>query len=260
MDFISQGLPLGRWFRIQVVLHFLFFVFAAWFVLKHRDTTGAAFFIALLFGIVLLHEFGHAFACRAVGGTCDLIVLTPLGGLAFCNPPPNPWPQFVTTACGPLVNALLIPICWLGVRFIVPLVPWDSVAAHPLYFVFANGLLLNGALLAFNLLPIFPLDGGRIFHEILWFVIGYRRSLLIAGMVGTCGGLALTGLGLGLARIVIPLPHWFGDITGYPSLPLGGDMRAGEIDLMLAAIGVMATVYSWGAYRRAQEMKGWRKT
>src|SRR5262245_49106242 len=55
-----------------------------------------------LFGIVLLHEFGHALACRQVGGTANLIVLWPLGGIAFVRPPRRPWPTLWSIAAGPL--------------------------------------------------------------------------------------------------------------------------------------------------------------
>src|SRR5437016_1542681 len=63
-----------------------------------------------LFGIVLLHEFGHALACRQVGGTAERIVLWPLGGLAFVNPPPRPGAWLWSIAAGPLVNVLLLPV------------------------------------------------------------------------------------------------------------------------------------------------------
>ncbi len=261
MNWISQGLPLGRWFNIRVVLHSWFIIYAAWILFSSQNPKSDGFFLAVLFGIVLLHEFGHALACRTVGGTADLIVLTPFGGLAFCNPPPRPWPQLITTACGPLVNALLIPLCWLGLMFVVPLLPEGSLAGPVVFSLFESGLVINGALLAFNLLPIYPLDGGRLFQEILWFFIGYPRSLLVSGMMGTCGGLALVGLGIGLTRIVIPLPQWWVSATGgrMPALPLGGNLRNGDVNLVLVGIGALAAWYSWATYRRAQEIGGWQK-
>ena len=63
-----------------------------------------------LFLIVLLHEFGHALACRQVGGQADEIVLWPLGGIAFVNPPARPGAVLWSIAAGPLVNVVLVPV------------------------------------------------------------------------------------------------------------------------------------------------------
>ena len=63
-----------------------------------------------LFVIVLLHEFGHALACRQVGGQANQIVLWPLGGVAYVAPPPRPGPTLWSIAAGPLVNVALTPV------------------------------------------------------------------------------------------------------------------------------------------------------
>src|SRR5215475_11377166 len=63
-----------------------------------------------LFGIVLLHEFGHALACRQVGGVANRIVLWPLGGIAYVSPPPRPGALLWSIAAGPLVNVVLVPL------------------------------------------------------------------------------------------------------------------------------------------------------
>src|SRR4051794_35939783 len=63
-----------------------------------------------LFAIVLLHEFGHALACRQVGGRADEIVLWPLGGIAYVSPPPRPGALLWSIAAGPLVNVFLVPL------------------------------------------------------------------------------------------------------------------------------------------------------
>src|SRR5262245_9561031 len=113
MDFFNQGLPLGNWFRIRVVIHWTFVLYAAFSLLQTKSNLGFHIaFMVLLFGTVLLHEFGHALSCRWVGGESPLIILWPLGGLAFVQPPPKAWAHLVTTVCGPLVNAILWPVCW----------------------------------------------------------------------------------------------------------------------------------------------------
>ena len=78
--------------------------------------------------------------------------------------------------------------------------PRNQLGEYVAYAI-AYGQFMNTLLLVFNLLPIFPMDGGRIVQELLWLKLGYRRSLQIAGMIGTVGGAVLVVLGLGLAQI-----------------------------------------------------------
>ena len=68
-------------------------------------------FVIVLFGIVLLHEFGHIFGARVSGGEANLVELTPLGGLAFTMPAKGPRPALITTVCGPLVNVIICLLC-----------------------------------------------------------------------------------------------------------------------------------------------------
>jgi Zn-dependent protease len=135
-----------------------------------------------LFLIVLLHEFGHSLACRSVGGRADQIVLWPFGGVAYVDPPPRPGATLWSIAAGPLVNVLLIPILgtmWLAARAL----HWPE--ANPdTYTLIANLCVINAAILLFNLLPIYPLDGGQILRSLLWFVLGRARSLLVASGIG----------------------------------------------------------------------------
>lgn len=138
-----------------------------------------------LFGIVLLHEFGHALACRQVGGQADAVVLWPLGGFTLAVPPPRPAPSLWTFAAGPLVNLLLVPVT-IGLY-----IATRGDGVHE----FDRGLgqflitvaLLNFALLILNLLPIYPLDGGQILHALLWFIIGRSLSLRIVSIIGLIG-------------------------------------------------------------------------
>src|SRR5208282_3140551 len=141
-----------------------------------------------LFGIVLLHEFGHALACRQVGGTADRILLWPLGGVAYVNPPPRPGATLWSLAAGPLVNvALLLPLGALGGRYLLEELqglpgPQSDIAA-----LITAVLSINIGLLIFNILPIYPLDGGQILRSLLWFVMGRARSLAVATVLGLVG-------------------------------------------------------------------------
>lgn len=113
----SAGQGSVRLFRIggiQVFLHWSWFLVAAFEISTRSHSYSSLTWNILeylaLFIIVLIHEFGHALACRQVGGTADQIVLWPLGGVAYVNPPPRPGANLWSIAAGPLVNVVLIPI------------------------------------------------------------------------------------------------------------------------------------------------------
>jgi Zn-dependent protease len=142
-----------------------------------------------LFGIVLLHEFGHALACRQVGGKADRIMLWPLGGVAYVQPPARPGALLWSIAAGPLVNVILAPLTIMA--FVVAqaggLAETQPDFVHYLYSIAA----INLVLLVFNMLPIYPLDGGQIVQALLWFVIGRGRSLMVSGILGLVAAAAL---------------------------------------------------------------------
>src|SRR5260370_38591310 len=105
---------LFRFAGIDVYLHFTWFLVAAIFMTDYMrryqsPIWGVVEYISL-FVIVLIHEFGHALACRQVGGVANRIVLCPLGGIAFVNPPRRPGAYLWSIAAGPLVNFALIPV------------------------------------------------------------------------------------------------------------------------------------------------------
>jgi Zn-dependent protease len=139
-----------------------------------------------LFGIVLVHEFGHALACRQVGGWAETIVLWPLGGIAFVRPPQRPGACLWTAAAGPLVNVALIPV-FGALLFLDGFVDWSALSPDlPLFWRALFGM--NLFLLFFNLLPVYPLDGGQILQAALWFLIGRGDSLMVVSIVGMVVG------------------------------------------------------------------------
>jgi len=181
-----------RFFRvagIQVYVHWSWFIIA-WIEISARRAYYAspvwnvAEYLAL-FLIVLMHEFGHALACRQTGGQANEIVLWPLGGVAFVQPPVRPGAELWSIAAGPLVNVVLVPVLF-GVVWLCRTQGW--LAAEPDLRQFLSDLIkINLLLLAFNLLPIYPLDGGQILRSLLWFAVGRARSLQIASIIGFIG-------------------------------------------------------------------------
>jgi len=182
---------------IQVYLHFSWFLIAAYEFSRRLGVYSSPIWSALeyiaLFAIVLLHEFGHALACRQTGGIADRIVLWPLGGIAFVSPPRRPGAMLWSIAAGPLVNVLLLPILSVAI-VLVPL--GSEVAPTDMALFLWHVWWINLGLLIFNILPIYPLDGGQILRSLLWFPLGEIRSLQIASVIGLIGSIALAGVSL----------------------------------------------------------------
>lgn len=191
----TQGgsIRLFRFAGIDVFLHWSWFLVAIYEVQIWRSMFSSPIWAVLLylglFVFVTMHEFGHALACRQVGGQANRIVLWPLGGIAFVNPPPRAGAMLWSIAAGPLVNLLLLPI----LTFILHTAGRAGmVNSDPdVYLVLLWLWRINLGLLLFNLLPIYPLDGGQILRAVLWFPFGQIRSLFIATAVGLAGGAAL---------------------------------------------------------------------
>ena len=188
---MKGAFPIFRLAGIRIYLHFTWFIVAAFEVVRfagrYRNPIWAAFEYLALFAIVLAHEFGHAFACRQTGGHADTIVLWPLGGIAFVKPPPRPGAYLWSIAAGPLVNVVLFPLFMFMAFFLVGL-HWKTV--HPDFYKFVFTVFsMNGFLLIFNLIPVYPLDGGQMLRGLLWFKIGPIRSLKVASIIGFAGAI-----------------------------------------------------------------------
>jgi len=191
-------LRLFRISSIEVFLHWSWFVIAAIEITaRSKSYTFIGWNVAeycALFAIVLLHEFGHALACRQVGGIANRIVLWPLGGAAYVNPPPRPGATLWSIAAGPLVNVVLI-FAFFVCSIISRTLEWGHSAPN-LYALLRSVTYINFALLMFNLLPIYPLDGGQILRSLLWFIVGRARSLMVATSIGFLGAVGLIGVAL----------------------------------------------------------------
>jgi Zn-dependent protease len=185
----NGSIHLFRFAGINVYLHWSWFLVAI-FQVNYRmqlpdHYSSLSWCIAEylgLFLIVLLHEFGHSLACRSVGGRADQIVLWPLGGVAFVDPPPRPGATLWSIAAGPLVNVLLAPIFGLA-WFLAKSLHWPEINPN-LYNLIWTILMIDVVLFCFNMLPVYPLDGGQILRSLLWYVLGRARSLLVASAIG----------------------------------------------------------------------------
>jgi len=199
-----QGsIHLFRFADIDVFLHWSWFLVALFEINsragKYSSVTWNVMEYLALFLIVLCHEYGHALACRQVGGRANQIVLWPLGGVAYVDPPPRPGAMLWSIAAGPLVNVALFPVL-LGLLTVSRASGWRQTMPDVYRLVLAVGVI-NVGLLIFNLLPIYPLDGGQIVRSLLWFVLGRARSLMVATLIGFVGvaGLIVLALRIGSA-------------------------------------------------------------
>jgi Zn-dependent protease len=204
---LGWSLPLYTAWGIRVRVHLFFVVFAVGeliFAGLRHDTIGlgyTAIGIASLFVLVLLHEYGHCLACRLVGGTADQVLMWPLGGLASCMPPYHWRAHLATTLGGPAVNALLAPA--LAGALLALGQPWSAIVFNPFdpgvamvnlswrgtlpYWLTALwwAYYTNAVLLLFNMLvPMYPMDCGRVLHSVLWARMGDRAAMRVAAAVG----------------------------------------------------------------------------
>jgi Zn-dependent protease len=210
---------LFRLFGVNVFLHWSWFLVALYEIQSRGHSYESMVWNGIeylaLFLIVLMHEFGHALACRQVGGRADQIVLWPLGGVAYVSPPQRPGAMLWSIAAGPLVNVALAPIL-----FILSLASrsfgWSETMPNAHLFL-DTILFVNLMLLVFNLMPFYPLDGGQILRSLLWFFLGRARSLMVAtsiGFVGVAGLIAYAvwahSIWIGIMSVFIVMNCWNG--------------------------------------------------
>lgn len=251
-DPMSWSISVFRAFGIQVKVHLLFFIFTIGMFLRQVGMEGNSvwwgdvflFTIVLLFGIILLHEFGHCFGARYVDGDAKEVLIWPLGGLAYVDVPHNPRANFITTAAGPGVNVVICLACAIGMAgagYLPSLNPLKNPYTAEVYnyqekrvetsrygtaagqfeavkkslpqdmqksitpemqaeFIRHSGIdrqeapvgvvwayrvfYLSWILFLFNLIPAYPLDGGRLLQSVVWARRDYRKGVVVAAYTG----------------------------------------------------------------------------
>jgi len=228
----SGSIRLFRFSGIEVFLHWSWFLLAFYEINARKgDYSSIGWNIAeyvALFLIVMIHEFGHALACRQVGGQADRIVLWPLGGVAYVNPPQRPGATLWSIAAGPLVNVAFIPIL-LGIGYMSRSFGWYT-AVPDLHNFLRAVAWINLVLLLFNILPIYPLDGGQILRSLLWFVLGRGRSLMVATVLGLLGIVGFFAIALWSRSF------WFGAISVFMLMNCWGGLRHAQELLRFARL------------------------
>jgi len=229
---------IGRIAGIDVYVHPTFLLLLAWVALvhyfAHGDLGEALYglgFILALFGIVVLHELGHALTARRYGIRTRDITLLPIGGVARLERiPEDPWQELVVAVAGPAVNVVMAAGIYVGLAL------GQGLSLSPVVSVFRVGggfleqlFWVNVTLVVFNLIPAFPMDGGRVLRALLAMRLDYVRATQIAASIGQGFALlfGLLGLFVNPFLIFIALFVW-----------LAGAQEAGVVQMRSALGGI----------------------
>jgi stage IV sporulation protein FB len=206
---MSWSLNIGRVAGTVVRVHLTFLLFLAWIFAASYASGGAAtawdslLFMVLLFLCVLLHEFGHIFTARAFGVTTPYVTLLPIGGVAQLERiPEEPGQEFLIAIAGPLVNVAITIL--LVVIAGAHLQSGAAASIDNTQIALIDRLAAVNLFLAlFNMIPAFPMDGGRVLRALLASRLGYVRATEIAAAIGQFVAFALGFIGLMYNPILI---------------------------------------------------------
>jgi Zn-dependent protease len=234
----SWSWHIGSLFGIEVRVHATFLILLGWVAMSHlmaghavaMAASGVVYILAV-FAIVVLHELGHALTARRFGIRTRDITLLPIGGVARLERMPSkPSQEFLVAIAGPAVNfvlALLLFATLVAMGAIQDTTRWTLVGGPFL----AKLMWTNLALGAFNLIPAFPMDGGRVLRALLAMRTSYLRATDIAALVGQGLALAfgLVGLFVNPFLVFIALFVWIG---------AQGEARMAHVHAALAGVPV----------------------
>jgi Zn-dependent protease/CBS domain-containing protein len=198
---MAWSVSIGKIGGTEVRIHVTFLLFLAWIWAASYMAGGAEaawsglLFMVLLFLCVLIHEFGHILTARAFGVSTPDVTLLPIGGVARLGIPEEPWEEFLIAIAGPLVNVVIaLALVTLAGAQLSPehLSAVDSSKVS----IIDRLAAINLVLAVFNLIPAFPMDGGRVLRALLARSFGFVRATEIAATVGQWCAFALGFIGL----------------------------------------------------------------
>lgn len=206
---MAWSFPIGTLRGTVIRVHVTFLLLLAWIGAMHATRGGLAealaglAFILLVFACVVLHELGHAAAARRYGIATPDITLLPIGGLARLDRiPEEPWREIAIALAGPAVNVGICLLLALPVGGIPA--PEEGLSVDdPAAGFLARLFWVNAFLVIFNLIPAFPMDGGRVLRAILAFRRPHREATRIAATVGQMVAILLGFAGLFGAPLLI---------------------------------------------------------
>jgi Zn-dependent protease/CBS domain-containing protein len=220
---------------VRIHVTFLLFLVWIWVAYYQRGGTSAAWegviFVALLFLCVVLHEFGHVFAARRYGVKTSDVTLWPFGGIASLERiPEKPSEELVVALAGPAVNVVIALVLILILGGTTGVEHLHDIE-NPQVGMLAKLAGANIFLVVFNLIPAFPMDGGRVLRALLAMKMGHAQATQTAASIGQglAVGLGLLGIFGGNPMLII--------IAIFVFLAASGE--AGQVQLKQAARGVL---------------------
>lgn len=205
---------IARLFGIDVKLHATFLLVPLFGAMQGvQSGLGiwvGVLFMLLLFLCVLLHEFGHALVAQRFGVPVREIILLPIGGVAvMTRNPATPMQELLIAVAGPLVNVVIAAVIALVLGSMPPveMTPDRLLPGATLRGILVSMLIVNIMLVVFNMIPAFPMDGGRVLRAILWQFKGFNKATRIAAKVGQIAAVLLAVAGLtGIPGVMGPNP------------------------------------------------------
>jgi Zn-dependent protease len=252
---------IGTFAGISVYVHTTFLMLIAWVAFAHWQTghsvsaavQGVAFVLAL-FGCVVLHEFGHALTAKRFGIKTRDITLLPIGGLARLERmPDDPRQELWVALAGPAVNVVIAVALFVVLPVTGTFAPLSTLSVTSGSFL-ERLMIVNVFLVAFNMLPAFPMDGGRVLRALLAIRMDYTRATQLAANIGQGMALAfgLIGLFTNPFLMFIALFVWIG--AGQEAAMTQMKSALGGIPLERAMITDFRTLVPNDSLARAVEL------
>ncbi len=219
---MGWSIKIGRLFGIDLKVHFTFLLILIWGAFNYGGSAGPLYGVLVvlaLFSLVFLHELGHSLAAMWYGISVKDIILLPIGGVARLERmPEKPIQELVVALAGPLVNVILAIILFPVVMALTVTQSTSfsfSLTTEPgLLGLLTFLLIANITLVVFNMIPAFPLDGGRVFRAIMGFFTDYQQATKIAINVGRAFALGLGMFGIFYGQIFMALIAFFIFVAG----------------------------------------------
>ncbi len=188
---------------------------AGWYLLRGSDIGTTAVGIALvitIFAVIVVHELGHALVARRFGiGTRDIMLL-PVGGIASLErTPEKPSQELAVAIVGPAINLVLAGVIWIGIQAMDGTTALSEVSSIG-GAVAAQLFWINIGLAVFNMIPAFPMDGGRVLRALLSMRLGFARATNISAQLGRvfAVGIGIAGLFYNPLLLLIAFVVWTG--------------------------------------------------
>jgi Zn-dependent protease len=197
-----KGWRIGSFFGIGLYIHWSFFLLPAYVLFVTSDSDLGPLFwagvVAAVAACIVLHEYGHALTARFFGIKTRDVTLYPIGGVARLEKmSEKPWEEFCIAVGGPAVNVLIAGLLFVPIVVLALVNPdWlrDTAGGHFLQVLFGS----NVVLVIFNMLPAFPMDGGRVLRALLSAAVGFVPATRVAVKVAAVMALLMGVAGIGL--------------------------------------------------------------